>query len=78
MAIAQTNPHTPAARPPARPPMRPKISTGDRLGLTIFFAIVLHSLIILGISFSGEDRSKPPQKLPGLEEIGRASCRERV
>lgn len=47
--------------------MRPKISTGDRLGLTIFFAIVLHSLIILGISFSGEDRSQPPQKLPGLE-----------
>jgi periplasmic protein TonB len=67
MAIAQTSPPTPAARPPVRPPMRPKISTGDRLGLTIFFAIVLHSLIILGISFSGEDRSKPPQKLPGLE-----------
>ncbi len=47
--------------------MRPKIGTGDRLSLTIFFAIVLHSLIILGISFSGEDRSAPPQKLPGLE-----------
>jgi protein TonB len=47
--------------------MRPKIGTGDRLSLTIFFAIVLHSLIILGISFSGEDRSDPPQKLPGLE-----------
>ncbi|HEC19204.1 MAG TPA: energy transducer TonB [Gammaproteobacteria bacterium] len=52
---------------PPRPPMRPKIGTGDRLSLTIFFAIVLHSLIILGISFSGEDRSAPPQKLPGLE-----------
>jgi len=54
-------------RPPARPPMRPKISTGDRLSLTVFFAIVLHSLIILGISFSGEDRAQPLQKLPGLE-----------
>jgi protein TonB len=47
--------------------MRPKIGTGDRLSLTIFFAIVLHSLIILGISFSNEDRTQPPQKLPGLE-----------
>lgn len=47
--------------------MRPKIGTGDRLSLTIFFAVVLHSLIILGISFSGEDRSQPKQKLPGLE-----------
>ena len=47
--------------------MRPKIGTGDRLSLTIFFAIVIHSLIILGISFSNEDRTQPPQKLPGLE-----------
>jgi protein TonB len=47
--------------------MRPKIGTGDRLSLTIFFAVVVHSLIILGISFSGEDRNQPKQKLPGLE-----------
>jgi protein TonB len=63
MAIAQAT----QSRPPVRPPMRPKIGTGDRLSLTIFFAIVLHSLIILGISFSNEDRTQPPQKLPGLE-----------
>ncbi|MBL1277280.1 MAG: energy transducer TonB [Ectothiorhodospiraceae bacterium] len=50
-----------------RPPMRPKVTTGDRLSLTVFFAIILHSLIILGISFSQEDREQPPQKLPGLE-----------
>ena len=50
-----------------RPSMRPKVTTGDRLSLTIFFAVVLHSLIILGISFSQEDRTQPPQKLPGLE-----------
>ena len=63
MATAQAT----QARPPIRPSMRPKVTSGDRLSLTIFFAIVLHSLIILGISFSGEDRSQPPQKLPGLE-----------
>jgi len=64
----QTPIQTPMQQPRrSRPPMRPKVSTGDRLSLTIFFAIVLHSLIILGISFSQEDRSKPPEKLPGLE-----------
>jgi protein TonB len=50
-----------------RQPIRPQITTGDRLSLTIFFAVVLHSLIILGISFTAEDRTQPPQKLPGLE-----------
>lgn len=50
-----------------RPPIQPQITTGDRLSLTIFFAVVVHSLIILGISFTADDRSQPPQKLPGLE-----------
>lgn len=53
-----------AATPPA---MAPNITSGDRLGLTIFFAIVFHSLIILGVSFSKYDRGKLPEKLPGLE-----------
>jgi len=39
----------------------------DRLGLTVFFAVVMHSLIILGISFTQEDKPKAPEKLPGLE-----------
>ena len=43
------------------------VKPSDRLGLTIFFAVVMHSLIILGISFSKEDETKPPEKLPGLE-----------
>jgi len=43
------------------------VKASDRLGLTIFFAVVLHSLIILGISFSKEDEEKLPEKLPGLE-----------
>ena len=67
MTVAQAV-QTPMQQPRrSRPPMRPKVSTGDRLSLTIFFTVVLHSLIILGISFSQEDRSKPPEKLPGLE-----------
>jgi protein TonB len=46
---------------------RPQVTSGDRLSLTVFFAVVLHSLVILGISFSAQDREQPPQKLPGLE-----------
>jgi protein TonB len=53
-----------AATPPR---LSPNITSGDRLGLTIFFAIVVHSLIILGVSFSQYDRTKRPEKLPGLE-----------
>ncbi|MGD8571062.1 MAG: TonB family protein, partial [Gammaproteobacteria bacterium] len=45
----------------------PNITSGDRLGLTIFFAIVFHSLVILGVSFSQYDPTKRPEKLPGLE-----------
>jgi len=43
------------------------VQANDRLGLTIFFAVVMHSLIILGISFTQEDKPKAPEKLPGLE-----------
>jgi protein TonB len=43
------------------------IKADDRLGLTVFFAVVLHSLIILGISFSQPEKKNPPEKLPGLE-----------
>lgn len=46
---------------------QPPVSSGDRLGLTVFFAVVLHSLIILGISFDLSDSEQAPQKLPGLE-----------
>jgi protein TonB len=43
------------------------IKADDRLGLTVFFAVVMHSLIILGISFSQPEKKNPPEKLPGLE-----------
>ena len=46
---------------------QPNVSSGDRLSLTVFFAVVMHSLIILGISFDASDRSQPLPKLPGLE-----------
>jgi len=43
------------------------IKADDRLGLTVFFAVVIHSLIILGIGFSQPEKKNPPEKLPGLE-----------
>ncbi len=42
------------------------ISHNDRLGLTLFLAIVLHALILLGISFSSEDPDKP-KLIPTLD-----------
>ena len=67
-AVHVTQANSPMQQPrKSRPPMRPKVTTGDRLSLTVFFAIILHSLIILGISFSQEDRPQSPDKLPGLE-----------
>lgn len=45
----------------------PNITSSDRLGLTVFFAVVVHSLIILGVSFSQPERTQRPEKLPGLE-----------
>ncbi len=36
------------------------ISPGDRLGLTLFLAIILHAVVILGISFDIEKPKKPP------------------
>lgn len=55
------------ATPESAPLPYPTVSHSDRLGLTIFFAVVVHSLIILGISFTKPDEKKPPEKLPGLE-----------
>ena len=56
-----------AAQATQQAPIGPIIRANDRLGLTIFFAVVLHTLIILGISFTQPDEKKPPEKLPGLE-----------
>ncbi len=45
------------------------ITSTDRLGLTLFFAIVIHVLIILGISFSQEMAKNKPESTPTLEII---------
>lgn len=58
---------TATINPEQTPLPYPVIDHGDRLGLTIFFALVLHSLIILGVSFAVPDEVLPPEKLPGLE-----------
>ncbi len=36
------------------------ISSSDRLGMTLFFALAFHAIIILGISFDLADDSMPP------------------
>jgi len=43
----------------ARPP---KISSNDRLGMTVFFALLFHGIIILGVTFISEPSAK--QKIP--------------
>ena len=42
------------------------ISASDRLGLTLFFAIALHAIIILGVGFDA-DRLLPKELSPTLE-----------
>lgn len=37
----------------------PTITAFDRFGLTLFFAVVIHALIILGITFSSESLNEP-------------------
>ncbi|HEC29779.1 MAG TPA: energy transducer TonB [Gammaproteobacteria bacterium] len=37
---------------------KPTISHNDRIGLTLFLAITLHALVILGISFNSDDIGK--------------------
>lgn len=46
----------------------PAITSTDRLGLTLFFAVVIHALIILGITFIAPDE-KPANDQPTLEII---------
>jgi protein TonB len=51
---------------PDLPDISPVTST-DRLALTLFFAVVLHAMIILGITFGTRDPEKPPTDLPTLD-----------
>ena len=45
-----------------------KISAADRLGFTLFMALALHAIVILGIGFSASD-NKQPESLPSLDII---------
>ena len=48
--------------------MKDNISTDDRLSVTVIFALLLHSVIVLGVSFGYEDPEKP-ENLPALDVI---------
>lgn len=45
----------------------PRIGPSDRLGLTLFLAVVFHAIVILGITFS--TLSRPPKNPPQRFEI---------
>jgi protein TonB len=45
----------------------PKITPNDRLSMTLLFAGVVHVVLILGITFTAEER--PPSSLPTLDVI---------
>lgn len=43
----------------------PRINATDRLGLTLFFAVVFHAIVILGVTFTAleRDAKNPPQRM---------------
>ena len=45
-----------------RPVAPPKVTSSDRLGMTIFFALLFHGIIILGVTFISAPSAK--QKIP--------------
>ena len=45
----------------------PQVSSADRLGVTIFFAVLAHLIVILGVTFSPEDR--PRQRIETLDVV---------
>ena len=48
--------------------IRPRISASDRLGFTLFLALTLHALVVLGVGFTQSDHSNE-QPLPSLDII---------
>jgi len=48
--------------------IRPKISASDRLGFTLFLALTLHAIVVLGVGFTQSDRSDA-EPLPSLDII---------
>jgi protein TonB len=54
----QGGPHPPR-RGPGRPTSGPAVTTTDRLSLTLFFAVCAHLIVVLGVTFVHEERSRP-------------------
>lgn len=48
-------------------PRDPHILPSDRLGLTLFFAVVIHAVVILGVTFKPDLLTAPQNKHPPLE-----------
>ena len=48
--------------------IRPRISASDRLGFTLFLALTLHAIVVLGVGFTHSDHSNE-QPLPSLDII---------
>ncbi len=48
--------------------MNESITTDDRLSVTVIFALLLHAVIVLGVSFGYEDPEEP-ENLPALDVI---------
>ncbi len=47
---------------------RPRVSASDRLGFTLFLALCLHAIVVLGVGFSPSDQSAR-EPLPTLDII---------
>lgn len=47
---------------------KPRISAADRLGLTLFLALTLHAIVVLGVGFTAADHSSQ-EPLPSLDII---------
>jgi protein TonB len=48
--------------------IQPRISASDRLGFTLFLALTLHAIVVLGVGFTQSDH-RGEQPLPSLEII---------
>lgn len=48
----------------SKPLPAPKITSTDRLGMTLFIAIVLHGIVILGVTFTAHLRKQHNQQKP--------------
>jgi len=48
--------------------IRPRISASDRLGLTLFLALTLHAIVVLGVGFTQSDKHSV-EPLPSLDII---------